>query len=146
MAGSRGFPVPALGWEVHMAKVLRSVHCWSPGRPPSHIVHRYLWKNGKISHVNAGGCCLNGFCLLFFAVLQAHFCILLPFLVRLQTRGWVTRCVPAQVSPAAPAPSLTRPLPPTPTERSTGGRKVPATSRLTGSRAPLKVRVPRLPG
>lgn len=74
------------------------------------------------------------------SVVQVHLCLLLPFPVRPQTRGWVTRCVPAQVSPAAPAPSSTHPPPPTPTERSTGGRKVPATSRLTGSRALLKVR------
>ncbi|XP_053071975.1 arf-GAP with GTPase, ANK repeat and PH domain-containing protein 1 isoform X15 [Acinonyx jubatus] len=54
------------------------------------------------------------------------------------TRGWATPCAPAQVSPAPPAPSSTRPPPLTPTERSTEGRKVPATSRPMVSPALLK--------
>lgn len=76
------------------------------------------------------------------AFLSVNTCVLLPFPVRWQTRGWATLCAPAQVSPAPPAPSSTRPPPPTPTERSTGGRKARATSRPTVCRAPRKVRSP----
>lgn len=68
--------------------------------------------------------------------------ILLPFSLPptpLQTRAWEIRCVPAPASRAPPAPSWTPLLPPTPTERSTAGRKAPATSKLTASRARLKV-------
>ncbi|XP_053759403.1 arf-GAP with GTPase, ANK repeat and PH domain-containing protein 1 isoform X14 [Panthera pardus] len=63
---------------------------------------------------------------------------LLTYHPSLHTRGWATPCAPAQVSPAPPAPSSTRPPPLTPTERSTEGRKVPATSKPMVSPALLK--------
>lgn len=56
-----------------------------------------------------------------------------------QIRGWESLSAPAPACPALPAPNLTHPRPPTPTERSTGGRKAPATSKQTASRAQLKV-------
>lgn len=83
---------------------------------------------------------LSFFCRVYFV--SVNFCVLLPFPVPWQTQGWATPCAPAQVSPAPPAPSSTRPPPLTPTERSTEERKVPATSKPTGSLAPRKVRFP----
>lgn len=57
----------------------------------------------------------------------------------LQTRAWETRSAPVPVSPAPPVPRWSRRRRRTPTARSTGGRKAPATSKPMASLVLRKV-------